>query len=194
MAIVQISQIQNRRGLQQDLPQLASGEIGWSVDARKLYIGNGTLDEGAPAEGHTEILTEFSIVNFTEGVLANVDAISSNVSILQSNIVVIDSEILALQSGIFTSNSVSLTAGTSGNIAGIPASNAIIYYTALQGTTLRTGTITMARYGTTISSDDEYTTTGSTNLALTMTANSTHGSLNYSTTSATSFTYRISVQ
>lgn len=60
MAILQISQIQVRRGLQQDLPQLASGEFGWSVDTRKLFIGNGTLDEGSPLEGQTEILTSES--------------------------------------------------------------------------------------------------------------------------------------
>jgi hypothetical protein len=60
MAIVQISQIQIRRGLQQDLPQLASAEMGWSLDQRRLFIGNGTLEEGAPTQGTTEILTEYS--------------------------------------------------------------------------------------------------------------------------------------
>jgi hypothetical protein len=60
MAIVQISRIQQRRGLQQDLPQLASAEMGWSLDTRRLFIGNGTLEEGAPSEGVTEILTERS--------------------------------------------------------------------------------------------------------------------------------------
>lgn len=60
MAITQISRIQHRRGLQQDLPQLASAEFGWSVDTRKLYIGNGTIEEGAPTIGVTEILTEHS--------------------------------------------------------------------------------------------------------------------------------------
>jgi hypothetical protein len=60
VAIVQISQITNRLGLNQDLPQLAGGELGWSVDTRQLYIGNGTLTEGAPVVGNTEILTEFS--------------------------------------------------------------------------------------------------------------------------------------
>jgi hypothetical protein len=60
MAIVQISQIQLRRGLNQDLPQLASAEMGWSLDTRQLFIGNGTLAEGAPQVGHTEILTEHS--------------------------------------------------------------------------------------------------------------------------------------
>lgn len=58
MAIIQISRIQHRRGLDQDLPNLASAEFGWAVDTQKLYIGNGTLTEGAPAEGVTEILTE----------------------------------------------------------------------------------------------------------------------------------------
>lgn len=60
MAIVQISQITNRKGLQIDLPQLAGAELGWSIDERRLWIGNGTLEEGAPIVGNTEILTEFS--------------------------------------------------------------------------------------------------------------------------------------
>jgi len=60
MAIVQISQIQLRRGLHDDLPQLASAEMGWSIDTRQLFIGNGTLAEYAPTEGITEILTEYS--------------------------------------------------------------------------------------------------------------------------------------
>ena len=62
MAIVQISQITNRKGLEENLPQLAGAEFGWSVDTRQLYIGNGTLEEGAPVIGNTEILTEFSDV------------------------------------------------------------------------------------------------------------------------------------
>jgi hypothetical protein len=60
VAIVQISQITNRKGLQADLPQLAGAELGWSIDERRLFIGNGTLQEGAPVIGNTEILTEFS--------------------------------------------------------------------------------------------------------------------------------------
>lgn len=60
MAIVQISQITNRKGYQSNLPQLAGAEFGWSIDTRQLFIGNGTLEEGAPVIGNTEILTEFS--------------------------------------------------------------------------------------------------------------------------------------
>jgi len=62
MAIVSISRIQHRRGLQQDLPSLASAELGWSLDTQKLYIGNGSTTEGAPRTGVTEILTEHSDV------------------------------------------------------------------------------------------------------------------------------------
>ena len=60
MAIVQISQIKHRRGTNENLPQLASAELGWSVDTQQLYIGNGTLEEGAPEIGNTEILTQNS--------------------------------------------------------------------------------------------------------------------------------------
>lgn len=62
MAVIQISRIQVRRGLQENLPQLASGEIGWSVDEQRLWIGNGTIAEGAPDIGNTEILTANSDV------------------------------------------------------------------------------------------------------------------------------------
>ena len=60
MAIVQVSRITNRKGLSENLPQLAGAEFGWVIDQRKLYIGNGTLADGAPAIGNTEVLTEYS--------------------------------------------------------------------------------------------------------------------------------------
>jgi hypothetical protein len=60
VAIVSISKIQHRRGIHDDLPQLSSAEFGWALDQQRLYIGNGTLAEGAPEIGVTEILTENS--------------------------------------------------------------------------------------------------------------------------------------
>jgi hypothetical protein len=60
VAIVQVSRITNRKGLAEDLPQLAGAELGWCLDSRQLFIGNGTLQDGAPVVGNTEILTEFS--------------------------------------------------------------------------------------------------------------------------------------
>jgi len=66
VAIVQISRITQRKGLFNDLPEpLASAELGWATDTRQLFIGNGTLAEGAPIIGNTEVLTEFSdILNY----------------------------------------------------------------------------------------------------------------------------------
>lgn len=60
MAIVQVSRITNRKGLTENLPQLAGAEFGWAIDSRRLFIGNGTQESGAPVIGNTEILTEFS--------------------------------------------------------------------------------------------------------------------------------------
>ena len=57
MPIVQISRIQHRRGKRTDLPQLAAGELGWVIDEQRLFIGNGTRADGAPAVGNTEIVT-----------------------------------------------------------------------------------------------------------------------------------------
>ena len=57
MPIVQISRIQHRRGKRTDLPQLAAGELGWVIDEQRLFIGNGTVADGAPAVGNTEIVT-----------------------------------------------------------------------------------------------------------------------------------------
>ena len=62
MAVVQISRIQVRRGQKNagsGIPQLALGELGWAVDARELFIGNGAVSEGAPQVGNTKVLTQY---------------------------------------------------------------------------------------------------------------------------------------
>ena len=61
MAIIEIAKIKVRRGLEgtTGMPALDSGEFGWAIDNRNLYIGNGTLAEGAPEIGNTRILTEY---------------------------------------------------------------------------------------------------------------------------------------
>lgn len=61
MAVVSISRIQIRRGKANEgtgFPQLASGELGWAIDTQELYIGNGSVAEGAPAVGNTKVLTQ----------------------------------------------------------------------------------------------------------------------------------------
>ena len=45
-----------RKGTNENLPQLAVGEFGWSVDSRQLYMGNGGDD--APQIENIEVLTE----------------------------------------------------------------------------------------------------------------------------------------
>ena len=60
MPITQISKITHRKGLDENLPQLAGAELGWALDARKLYIGNGKIADGAPTIGNTEVLTQYS--------------------------------------------------------------------------------------------------------------------------------------
>jgi hypothetical protein len=60
MAVVQISKIQQRRGqkLLSGMPQLSSAELAWAVDTQELFIGNGSVAEGAPYVGNTRVLTE----------------------------------------------------------------------------------------------------------------------------------------
>lgn len=60
MSITQISKVEARYGLQENLPQLSVGEFGWAVDTQQLYIGNGSIEEGAPFIGNTQILTALS--------------------------------------------------------------------------------------------------------------------------------------
>lgn len=77
MAVIQISRLQVRRGQKNQgsgLPQLAGGELGWAVDTRELFIGNGSVSEGAPQVGNTKVLTEYDDI-FT---LADTYAYKSN--------------------------------------------------------------------------------------------------------------------
>ena len=67
MAITQISKITVRKGRKENLPQLAAGELGWAVDTQQLFIGNGSLSDGAPAAGNTEVLTEHSATPLNNG-------------------------------------------------------------------------------------------------------------------------------
>lgn len=129
MAIVQISQITNRKGLAVDLPQLAGAELGWSTDSRQLFIGNGTLEDGAPVIGNTEILTEFSDI---------VALIANNRAELQLGTYVIKagqsfafSDNVTLAEPIFTVDATVVQAFT-------------ITYTIKRGTAFRTGTVFVA--------------------------------------------------
>jgi len=185
MAIVQISRIQNRRGLQQDLPQLASGELGWSIDQRKLYIGNGTYDEGAPELGRTEILTSQSVVEW-----------SSNISILQGNVVAIESNVAILQGNIADIERVytaTLTSSSTNTITSLSANNSVINYTLSQGGVQRTGALNIARVSNVANFQENYSETSSTDLVFNVTANTTHAAVWANTTTATSMIYQINI-
>jgi hypothetical protein len=66
MATVEIAKIQVRRGLANvdGVPQLDSGEMGWAIDTQELYVGAGSLEEGAPTEGNIRILTQYDKPEF----------------------------------------------------------------------------------------------------------------------------------
>lgn len=61
MAILQISRIQLRRGLKENLPQLSGAEMGWAVDTRELYIGNSSSSASPLPSDKTRILTELDL-------------------------------------------------------------------------------------------------------------------------------------
>lgn len=153
MAVTQISKIQVRRGLQEDLPQLASAEFGWSIDERRLYIGNGTLEEGAPVTGRTEILTSQSIYNE----LAAVAVLQGNVANIEADITSIQSNVADLQllTGV---NSLTLENNITANIGAVD-NPTIMSYSITRNSNRRVGTLTAANYGAITSVDDEYTET-----------------------------------
>jgi hypothetical protein len=193
VAVIQISRIQHRRGLESDLPNLASAELGWSVDTRKLYIGNGTIEEGAPSLGRTEILTQYSIIDFQTTFTANIIALQSNLVLVNGNVTALSTRVSTLESGSLLSTSVNLLAGASAaTITTITANNSVINYTMGQGSSVRTGSITLSRSASTVSFTEEYTETVDTDVVFTMNANATTASLNYTATTAGNLQYRIS--
>ena len=198
MAITQISQIQVRRGKDQDLPELSPGEFGWSTDKRKLYIGNGvrgTPDYSPIDRGHTEVLTELSIVDFTTGINDLVGNIASNVSVLQGNVVAINANVAILQAALISSNTLTLPFSSSGPIVDIPDSNAIINYTLSQGYAQRSGTITMNydNHNQVVTYQEEFSETDSTDITFSFSPNvsTSVSTLNYSTVTQTFLRYRL---
>lgn len=193
MAIVQISQIQVRRGLNQDLPQLAGGELAWSQDTRQLYIGNGTIAEGAPAAGQTEILTQFSALNFTNAVNGNISILQGNVTVLNGTVVTLQNEINALNAAVLNNTTATLQPLSSGNVTNFSANNAVITYSAIQNNNHRTGEFRVSYNPatSTMSYEEEYTEPVTTDVTFSLTANSSAVTWAYNTTTLTTLEYRI---
>lgn len=181
MAVVQISKIQLRRGLQEDLPQLASAEMGWSIDERRLFIGNGTLAEGAPATGVTEILTSQTI--FHE--LANIAILQGNVVTIESNIATLQSDVSSLQANaairsLTLTNNTLVAANTAITLGSLSSST--IDYTIVRGTTSRVGTLKVTELLGTAVYEDDYVETASTGVVLSFASNVNAAIMTYTTT------------
>ena len=185
MAVITVSKIQVRSGLQEDLPALDTGEFGWCVDTQRLFIGKGTLAEGAPTTGVTEVLTEYSagLINLTIDLvnanIANLNAEIANVLPITSNLVPITILISDNQSSIV-------------NIANVTVetlNSKVINYNISRNTAVRSGTISVTNYtgtyGTNVVFSDEYTETSSTGITLYFTGNIVSNSavLGYTSTS-----------
>ena len=193
MAVVQISKIQLRRGLQENLPQLASAEMGWSVDERRLFIGNGTLAEGAPSTGVTEILT----IQNLHSELANITILQGNVADLEANVAILQSEVSSLQANVavhsltFLDNQPTAT-NTAISIESLTSNT--YDYTIVRGTTSRVGTLKVTELLGTAVYEDDYVETASTGVVLGFISNVNAAILTYTTTSTTlpaTFTYYI---
>jgi hypothetical protein len=151
-----------------------------------LYIGNGTLDEGAPVEGRTEILTEFSIIDFTSGFAGVISSTQANVAVLQANLVAVNNQVAQVQAGVLSNTASTISSNvsttTTGTIFASGVSNGIITYIATQGSAVRSGRISYS-YDSSLSTviyDEEYSQTGPTTFSLSLTANTTAVTLNYS--------------
>ena len=165
MAVIQISKIQVRRGLQENLPQLSSGEMGWSVDERRLYIGNGTLVEGAPTVGVTEILTEYS------NVILTASSIAANIVIAQ----LADAAAETLLDN---------TTANIGNITISTVNSRIIDYNIIRGSDTRVGSIKVTNLAGSPSIEEDYTETANIGVALTFIANSSNVTMSYTTSNS----------
>ena len=165
MAVIQISKIQVRRGLQENLPQLSSGEMGWSVDERRLYIGNGTLVEGAPTVGVTEILTEYS------NVILTASSIAANI-------------VIAALADAAAETLLDNTTANIGNITISTVNSRIIDYNIIRGTDTRVGSIKVTNLNGAPVIEDDYTETANIGVALTFVANSSNVTMSYTTSNS----------
>lgn len=180
MAVIQISKIQVRRGLGEDLPSLASGEMGWSIDERRLFIGNGTLSEGAPDIGNTEILTIYSpigaalsnvviIENQVNGLAANIAALQANSTTILSSVTLNDYNNIASNANVFIGS----TTGT-------------LEYRIARGTDYRVGMVKIAQTGDNLVYEEDYTETADVGVQLSFVPFGETIAVRYTTTSTSS--------
>jgi hypothetical protein len=199
MAVLEVAKIQVRSGLQENLPALDTGEFGWCVDTQRLFIGKGTLAEGAPETGVTEILTEYSIGLINVSIVA----LTANVANLTANVTTLQSNVAALQTAILF-NSVTLTDNTATAANIIYSGNNVIQistlksnsfeYSITRGTTSRVGTVKVTNSNGVSYYEDDYTETALTGVTLSFANIGGNAVLQYTTTSTGSnatFNYQL---
>jgi len=177
MAVIQISKIQVRRGYQEDIPQLASGELGWSIDERRLFIGNGTLTEGAPEIGITEVLTIYSPIGAALG----------NIGIIESNLANLTSRVTALEanaaSTVFSVTLADNTPTATNTSVILTTTRSIIEYSIIRGIATRVGTITLTQINGVAALQDDYSETTDTGIVLNAFAFGNSSVIRYTSTS-----------
>jgi hypothetical protein len=184
MAVLEVAKIQVRSGLYEDLPALDTGEFGWCVDTQQLFIGKGTLAEGAPETGVTEILTEYtvaSIINSFNSLNANVANIAANISSITSqigNLVPVSITLSSNQSTIANVTAVAIEAYGARDLN----------YRIVMNAHVRSGTISVVqRQGNLITFSDDYVESGDTGVKLYFTGNTSTQTavLGYTSTATT---------
>lgn len=181
MTTFTISKIQVRYGLREDLPALDTGEFGWCVDTQQLFVGKGTLAEGAPITGVTEVLTEYSVGSIN----TSIDSVNANIANLNAtiaNILPITSNLI-LKTELISDNQSSIVNIANVTVANINSQN--INYTISRNTASRIGSIKVTTINGSVVFDDEYTETAATGITLYFTGNTVSNTavLGYTSTS-----------
>jgi hypothetical protein len=168
MAVLEVAKIQVRSGLYEDLPALDTGEFGWCVDTQQLFIGKGTLAEGAPETGVTEILTGYttaSIINSINGLNANVANITASVSAITNqigNLVPVSFTLANNQSTLANITAVAIEAYGARDLN----------YRIVMNAQVRSGSISVVQtQGNLITFSDDYVESGDTGVELYFTGN-----------------------
>jgi len=176
MAVLEVAKIQVRSGLQENLPALDTGEFGWCVDTQRLFIGKGTLAEGAPQTGVTEILTEYSIGLINVGIIS----LEANVANLAANVATLTSIVSNL-----TPQTVTLLNNTTANITPITvwsANSQLISYSITRNTAIRIGSLKVTNLSGNVVYDDDYSETAVTGVTLSFGSNANAVVLGYTST------------
>lgn len=194
MAVIQVSLIQVRSGLQENLPALATGEFGWSVDTQRLFIGKGTLAEGAPETGVTEILTEYNIGRISN-IASDVANLAANVTTLQSNVASLQTAILFNTSTLADNTTLANVTFNGNNVVELSSTlSSSLEYTIVRDITSRVGKLSVTSINGTPTYSDEFVETASTGTTLSFANIGGNVVLQYTTTStgtAAVFTYQL---